>query len=124
MDYESDPEPRRGSLEEADTYLRENPIPALLGALAVGFAIGLLARALEPKPRPPRPRDLFEDAEDYLHSVWTPFAKKTRRVYHKSAAAVRDAVEDTTARVRDVDVEEYTDPVAKWFRKLWKSCCD
>lgn len=123
MDSDTGPEQRSQPLQNADTYLRENPIPALLGALAVGFAIGLLARALESKPKPARLRDHLDEAEDYLHSIWTPFSKKTRRAYHKSAEAVRDAVGDTVERVRDVDVDEYTDPVVKWFRRWWKSCC-
>jgi hypothetical protein len=125
MDLETGPEQRgRQPLQDADAYLRSNPLPAVLGALAVGFAIGLLARLLEPQPRKARLRDHLEDAEDYLHSVWTPFAKKTSRAYHKSAKVVRGAVEDTVDRVRDVDVEDYTDPVVKWFRRFWKSCCD
>lgn len=122
-DLETEQEQHGQPLRDTETYLRSNPIPALLGALAVGFAIGLLARTLEPQPRPTRLRGHLDDAEDYLHSLWTPFAKKTRRAYHKSAGAMRGAVEETVERVRDVDVEDYTDPVVKWFRQLWKSCC-
>jgi hypothetical protein len=127
-DFYPEDEPQRSSqsgvLREADVYVRENPIPVVLGALAVGFAIGLLVRVLERERREPGLRDHLEDAEEYLGALFSPAAKKAKRAYRKSSAVVRDAVEEAVDAVRDIDVEDYTDPVAKWFRRWWKKCCD
>ena len=107
------------ALNEADAYVRENPIPALLCALGVGFALGLLVRALDR----PTASDLFEEkmenAGGYLGALFGPAAKQTKRAYHKSADAVRGAVE----QAKDIDVEDYTDPVVSWFSRMWKKCC-
>ena len=61
----------------------ENPLPAMFGAVAVGFAIGLIARSLE-KEREPEPirdalrgvlasaRDLrVEPARRWWKQLWT-----------------------------------------------------
>jgi hypothetical protein len=107
------------ALHEADAYVRQNPIPALFCALGVGFALGLLVRALDR----PTPAKVFEsklgEAGGYLGSLLAPVAYQGKRAYHKSADAVRDAVETA----RDIDVEDYTDPVVSWFSRMWKRCC-
>jgi len=106
-------------LHEADTYVRENPIPAVLTAVGVGFALGLLIRSLER----PTARDVFEDRADearsVLSSLFAPVASESRKAYRRSAKAVREAV-DTA---KDIDVEDYTDPVVSWFSRMWKRCC-
>ncbi|MEI9898066.1 MAG: hypothetical protein WDN28_30470 [Chthoniobacter sp.] len=38
-------------LRETDNCIRANPVPAILTALGVGFAIGVLTRFVEPAPR-------------------------------------------------------------------------
>jgi hypothetical protein len=106
-------------LHEADTYVRENPIPAVLCALGIGFALGLLIRALDRPTRTEILESKFEDAGGYLSSLFAPVASRANRAYRRSASAVRDAVDE----VKDVDVEEYTDPVVKWFNRVWKRCC-
>lgn len=107
------------ALHNADAYVRENPVPALLCALGVGFALGLLVRALDR----PKPSDVFQsklhDAGGYLGALLAPVAYQGRRAYHKSADAVRDAVESA----KDIDVEDYTDPVVSWFNRMWRKCC-
>ncbi|MHA3772008.1 hypothetical protein ACXR0O_10770 [Verrucomicrobiota bacterium sgz303538] len=106
-------------LHEADAYVRENPIPSVLCAVGIGFALGLLVRALER----PSPRSIFEDRVDqasgYLSSLFGPVASQTKRAYRKSASAVHDAVENA----KDIDVEDYTDPVVSWFSRIWNKCC-
>lgn len=110
-------------LHDADGFLRENPVPAVLGALAVGFVIGLLVRAFEPKDSYDELRDRVEAAEDSLRSVLEPLAKRTKKGYKKAAGAVRDALEEAVDAAKKVDVEEYTDPVGNWFKGLFKKCC-
>ncbi len=125
METELNPQPLPpgGLLHEADVYLRENPVPVVLGAVALGFALGLLVRALETEPREERWKDRVDDTEEYLRSILKPLAKKSKKAYRKSSKAVRGAVDETIDRARDIDVEDYTDPLAKWFRGWWRKCC-
>jgi uncharacterized membrane-anchored protein YhcB (DUF1043 family) len=95
-------------LRETDNQIRANPIPAVLMALGVGIAIGLLSRLIEP---PARRREPLHDALDDIRSLLATGARKGRSAYAHSAEAVRDAVE----KARDIDV----DPVAKWWKRIW-----
>jgi ElaB/YqjD/DUF883 family membrane-anchored ribosome-binding protein len=108
------------AVRQAGAYVKENPVPTILTALAVGFAIGLIVRSIEHECRNAALRNKLDDAEDYLRSILRPLAKKSKRAYAKSADAVREAVEHAVERARDVDVEDYTDPVVSWWGRLWK----
>ena len=99
-------------LHEADTYIRANPIPAIIAAVGVGFAIGLLTRLIEP---PAPKREPLHDALDELRGILTASAKKGRSAYEHSAEVVKEAVEQAVTKARDIDV----DPVAKWWKRLW-----
>jgi ElaB/YqjD/DUF883 family membrane-anchored ribosome-binding protein len=123
MDTEEITQEAGQSLRRAGTYVRENPVPTVLGALALGFAIGLIVRSMEKEDQSDRLRGRLEDAEDYLRTILKPLAKKSKRVYAQSADAVRDAVEDAVQRAHDIDVTDYTDPVAGWWNRFWKKCC-
>ncbi len=115
MDTEEIKQDTTRALRQAGEYVQNNPAPAIFGALVIGIAIGLLARSPE---RDERSQLLgrLEETEDYLRSVLKPLAKRSRDAYAKSADAVRDAVE----RARDIDVDDYTDPVVGWWQRLWK----
>lgn len=102
-------------VRETENYVRGNPVPALLGAIAVGFAIGLIARSLE-REREPEP---IRDALNEIRGLLKPLAKKTRRAYADSSHAVHDAVAQAVERAKDLDVEHYVDPVAKWWKRFW-----
>ena len=91
--------------------MRENPVPLLLGAIAVGFFLGLAARHLERERR----HEPLHDALDEIRGFLKPLARKARLAAEHSAEIVRDA----TGRVRDLDVDDYAAPVAGWWRKLW-----
>ena len=99
-------------LHETDTCIRANPIPAVLTALGVGFALGLAIRLLEAPERKPEP---LRDALDDLRALLATGAKRGKRAYADSADAVRDAVEHAVEKARDLDV----DPVANWWKRLW-----
>jgi ElaB/YqjD/DUF883 family membrane-anchored ribosome-binding protein len=98
-------------LRETDSRIRANPVPAVLTALGIGFAIGLLTRYIEPEPK----RDKWQDVLDEIRDAVASGAKRGKKAYAHSADAVRDAVEHAVDRARDIDV----DPVAKWWKKLW-----
>jgi ElaB/YqjD/DUF883 family membrane-anchored ribosome-binding protein len=103
------------ALHRADVYVRENPVPTILGALAVGFLIGVLVRSSEPTPRS-RWNDARDDAEDQLRSLLSAISKKGKKAYKRSAEAISDAAD----AARNIDMDDYTDPVTSWFSKLWK----
>ena len=98
-------------LRETDNCIRANPIPAVLTALGIGFAIGLLTRYVEPAPR----REAWQETLDDIRQALASSAKRGKKAYEHSAEAVRDAVEQAVDKAREIDV----DPVAKWWKKLW-----
>jgi hypothetical protein len=102
--------------ERTEFFLRENPVPTVLGALALGLAIGL---AIRYSSRPEEPsvsvkralRDVDWNAALSMPFLW-PFFRSVKRGYEGSAEAVKEGIE----RVKDVDVDEYVKPL----RKQWK----
>jgi ElaB/YqjD/DUF883 family membrane-anchored ribosome-binding protein len=97
-------------LRETDNCIRANPVPAVLTALGIGFAIGLLTRLVEPEPK----RQPLQDALDEIRSLLAVSAKRGKKAYAQSADVVRDAVEQAVEKAREIDV----DPVAKWWKRL------
>src|SRR2546425_13253187 len=97
-------------------FVRENPVPTILGALGLGIAIGLAIRYASTR----------EDRTDIdvksalgnvnwgllsLPFLW-PFFKSAKEKYASSAEAVKDGVK----RLKKIDVGDYTKPI----RKRWK----
>jgi ElaB/YqjD/DUF883 family membrane-anchored ribosome-binding protein len=114
------PESWRDSQENAslarrstDYFLRENPIPTIIGALAVGLAIGWALRyATARDEKEIEVRSRFGDVNWGFLSLpflW-PLFKSVKEKYEDSAEAVKD-------RVKNIDVERYTKPI----RKRWKA---
>ena len=99
-------------LRDTDNCIRANPIPAVLTALGVGFAIGLATRLFE---IPERKHEPLRAALDDLRGLLATGAKRGKRAYAESAEAVRDAVEQAVEKARELD----TDPVANWWKRLW-----
>ena len=99
--------------ERAEFFLRENPVPTILGALAVGLAIGFAIRYAsngdedETKSRVARINwSMFS-----LPFFW-PMVKTAREKYGESADAVRDQVH----RLKKIEIGDYIKPI----RKRWK----
>jgi hypothetical protein len=99
-----------------ETFLRENPVPMILGALATGLAIGLAIRYASSS----REKDV--EAEHSLTNVdWSvlslpflwPFFRSLRERCADSAEAMKEGVD----RVRDIDIHRYTKPI----KKRWKA---
>lgn len=106
--------------ERTEFYLRENPIPTVLGALALGLAIGLAIRyASRPvEPTPLTVRNALKNIDwRGMSDPVLPYLRKARRGYNASAEAVTDAVREGVDRVKDVDVDSYVKPL----RKRWNS---
>ena len=102
--------------ERTELFLRENPVPTILGALVVGLAIGLAIRyastAEEKELETKTPLGDLHWGFLSLPFLW-PFFKSMKEKYEDSADAVKHGVD----RVRNIDVERYTKPI----RKRWKS---
>jgi len=97
-------------LRETDNCIRANPVPAILTALGVGFAIGIMTRWVEPPRREP-----WQEAIDDIRDALSSGAKRGKKAYTHTSEAVREAVEQAVEKARDVDV----DPVVKWWKRLW-----
>ena len=102
--------------ERTEFFLRENPVPTVLGALALGVAIGLAIRysssSAEKEVEAKSPLGNVDLGMLSLPFLW-PLFKSVRRKYEDSAGAVKDGVE----RLKKVDVDRYVKPL----RKKWKA---
>jgi hypothetical protein len=101
--------------DKTELFLRENPVPTILGALAVGLAIGFAIRyaaSPEEKREIRTPLGNLNGSFFSLPFLW-PLLRSVRDKYEDSADAVRDGVD----RIKNIDVDDYTKPI----RKRWKS---
>jgi ElaB/YqjD/DUF883 family membrane-anchored ribosome-binding protein len=102
--------------ERTEFFLRENPVPTVLGALAIGVAIGLAIRysssSSEKEIEAKSPLANVDLSILSLPFLW-PFFKSLRSKYEDSADAVKDGVH----RLKKVDVDRYVKPL----RKKWKA---
>jgi ElaB/YqjD/DUF883 family membrane-anchored ribosome-binding protein len=101
--------------ERTEFFLRENPVPTVLGALAIGVAIGLAIRfsshSAEKEVDSKLPLANVDLSILSLPFLW-PFFKSLRRRYEDSADAVKDGVD----RLKKVDVDRYVKPLRKKWR--------
>jgi len=103
--------------DRTESFLRENPVPTILGALGIGLAVGLAIRYASTSTEK-------EDVEVKsplgnvnlsflsLPFLW-PFFRLIRERYEDSAEAVRGGV----GRLKKIDIDDYAKPI----RKRWKS---
>ena len=98
-------------------FVRENPMPTILGALGLGIAVGLAIRyATEPKTdievKSPLGNVNWSWSFLSLPFLW-PFFKSAKEKYETSAEAVKDGVK----RLKKIDIDDYAKPI----RKRWKA---
>jgi hypothetical protein len=102
--------------ERTELFLRENPVPTILGALAIGLAIGLAIRYAsaeeEKEVSVKTPLGNFSWGFLSLPFLW-PFFKSVKEKYDDTTEALKDGAD----RVRNIDVRRYTKPI----RKRWKN---
>jgi hypothetical protein len=103
--------------ERTEYFVRENPVPTILGALGLGIAIGLAIRfasTSEPKAEieMKSPLGNINWGVLSLPFLW-PLFKSAREKYESSAEAMKDGVE----RLKKIDVNRYAKPI----RKRWKA---
>jgi len=102
------------ALERTEDFMRENPVPTILGALGLGIAIGLAIRYAAPSERKREivvesPWGKFNWSILSLPFLW-PLFKSARE---KSTGVMRNGVK----RLKKMDVERYAKPI----RKRWKA---
>ena len=102
------------ALERTEDFVRENPVPTILGALGLGIAVGLAIRYAAPRERKREielevPWGKFNWSLLSLPFLW-PLFKSARG---KSEDVMRNGVK----RLKKVDVERYAKPI----RKRWKA---
>jgi ElaB/YqjD/DUF883 family membrane-anchored ribosome-binding protein len=105
--------------ERTEFFLRENPVPTIVGALVVGVAIGLAIRyassSAEKETEVKSPLGDLNLGALSLPFLW-PFFKTVKRRYEDSAEAVKGGLD----RVKDIDVDKYVKPL----RKRWSAWTD
>jgi hypothetical protein len=117
-----EPRPRRreqikgrasGTRERTELFLRENPVPLVLGALAAGLAIGLAIRyaasSEEREVEAKTPLGRINWSVLSLPFLW-PLVRGMKERLEDSTDSIRDSV-------KNIDLERYTTPI----RKRWKS---
>jgi hypothetical protein len=103
--------------ERTEYFVRENPVPTILGALGLGIAIGLAIRFASSsdervKVEAKSPLSDLDWSVLSLPFLW-PLFKSAREKYESSAEAVKDGVK----RLKKMDVDRYAKPI----RKRWKA---
>jgi len=106
--------------ERTEYFVRENPVPTILGALGLGIAIGLAIRFAstseeKAKVEAKSPLSDLDWSVLSLPFLW-PLFKSARAKYERSAEAMKDGVE----RLKKIDPERFRD-YAKPIRKRWKA---
>lgn len=107
--------------ERTEYFVRENPVPTILGALGLGIAIGLAIRFASDSERKPEievksPLGNLNWSVLSLPFLW-PLFKSAREKYESSAEVVNEAVKDGVKRLKKIDVDRYAKPM----RKRWKA---
>ncbi len=109
--------------EKTEIFLRENPVPTIVGALVLGVVIGWALRhaTAEDEEEIDVPSGLGKIGLGSLSLpfLW-PFLKSVKEKYDDSAETVKEGVERGVDRLREIDVKRYTKPL----RKRWKSWTD
>lgn len=106
--------------ERTEFFLRENPVPTVIGALAIGLAIGLAIRysstADEKEAEVKSPLGDVNLGVLSLPFLW-PFFRSVKNRYEDSAEVVKGGVREGVDRLKSVDVDRYVKPI----RKQWRS---
>ena len=99
----------------AEIFVRQNPIPTLLGALGVGIAIGLAIRyASTTAMKEDDPREKLREGALGFFSLpfLLPLLKSAKTKAEDSADAIKEGVD----RLKNVKVSRYTKPIRKRWR--------
>ena len=103
--------------ERTEYFVRENPVPTILGALGLGIAIGLAIRyasSSEEKAEVQVKSPLGNLNWSFLSLPFLlPLFKTAKEKYERSTEVMKDGVK----RLKKIDVDRYAKPI----RKRWKA---
>jgi hypothetical protein len=105
--------------DRTELFVRENPVPIIVGALALGLAAGW---ALRHATREEKEVEIKTPLGDFnwsflsLPFLW-PFIKSVKAKYEDSTETIKDVARDGVDRVRKIDIDRYAKPL----RKRWKN---
>ena len=103
----------RSTREQTELFLRENPVPLILGALVAGLAVGLAiryaSRSDEKEVEVKTPLGNINWSVLSLPFLW-PLVRGIKNRLENSTDSIRDGV-------KNIDLDRYTKPI----RKRWKS---
>lgn len=105
--------------QRTQLFLRENPVPTILGALGLGIAIGWALRHASGDDKEievKSPLDNVNWSFLSLPFLW-PFFRSVKERAESSAESVKDGV---SRLKKNIDIESYTKPI----RKRWKAWRD
>lgn len=106
--------------ERTQRFVRENPMPIIVGALAAGLAIGWALRYATREEKEVEMKTPLGDVNWSFLSLpflW-PFVRSLRDKVQDSAENVSDVVRDG---VRKIDIDRYAKRYAKPLRKRWRA---
>ncbi len=110
-------------LQSTEVYIRENPFPAILTALGVGFALGLLVRLLESPRRDvvevPIPKSVQKARDFDYQAAVLPFLWPIVKFFSSNYTASRKSINKAYQQAQDVNVSKYVDPVVKRAKKMF-----
>jgi len=117
-------------------YVEKNPVAAVIQALAIGFAVGMVVRLIEgARDKQPeidvKHKPTLDDAKFHLGSLLLPLLwpawQKAREGYGKSTGTVRDTVKSVKkgklakeGKERLKEIEEWVEREAEHLSKLGK----
>lgn len=98
--------------ERTEFFLRENPVPTIIGALVLGLAIGIAIRYASEDREPE-----VKDEGLHLGALSLPFLWPMWKSIRRRAEDAADYAKEGVDRLKKVDVDDYVKPL----RKKWKA---
>ena len=98
--------------ERTEFFLRENPVPTIIGALVLGLAIGIAIRYASEDREPE-----VKDEGLHLGALSLPFLLPMWKSIKRRAEDAGDYAKEGVDRLKKIDVDDYVKPL----RKKWKA---
>lgn len=100
---------------EVDHVVRENPTRAVLVAVGAGIALGLIVRALQPRPVESRAARLLHEIQDRLHDLADPAYRKVSALAGDGADYLKEGVN----RLHDLHLDRRARSLGQRVRDLF-----